>query len=107
MVIPAIKVRVSKGYVSVPCRHLKRQHPIFSKIRFGHLVANGELSAVLLFGSFFVWSAITFIASWMRETPPPIVKGWGGDLTAIILGVLAALILMNIHMYLFGVAIIG
>ena len=40
LVILAIKVRVSKGDVSVPCRHLKRQHPIFSKIRFGHLVAN-------------------------------------------------------------------
>ena len=38
---------------------------------------------------------------------PPVVRGWGGDLTAIVLGVLAALIIMNLHMYLFGVAIIG
>ena len=92
--------------------HIRRwvRHPMLAGTMlwaFGHLLANGELSAVLLFGSFFIWSLITFIASWLRETPPPIVKGWGGDLTAIILGVLAALILMNIHMYLFGVAIIG
>ena len=54
-----------------------------------------------------VWSTVTFISSWLRETPPPVVKGRGGDLTAIVLGALAALIIMNLHMYLFGVAIVG
>jgi hypothetical protein len=36
-----------------------------------------------------------------------VVKGWGGDLTAIVLGLIAALIILNFHMYLFGVAVIG
>lgn len=92
--------------------HIRRwvRHPMLAAVvlwSFAHLLANGEASAVLLFGAFLAWSLVTFISAWMRETPPPVVKGWGGDLTAIVLGVLAALILMNFHMYLFGVAIIG
>jgi uncharacterized membrane protein len=92
--------------------HIRRwvRHPMLAGVILwsgAHLLANGELAAMLLFGGFFVWSSITFVSAWMRETPPPVVKGWGGDLTAIVLGVLAALVLINTHMYLFGVAIIG
>lgn len=92
--------------------HIRRwvRHPMLAGVVVwsgAHLLANSEASAVLLFGSFFVWSLITFIAACFRETPPPVVKGWGGDLTAIVLGLIAALILLNFHMYLFGVAVIG
>lgn len=92
--------------------HIRRwvRHPMLAGVILwsgAHLLANGEVAATILFGSFFVWSTVTFVSSWLRETPPPVVKGWGGDLTAIVLGVLAALIIMNLHMYLFGVAIIG
>lgn len=91
--------------------HIRRwvRHPMLAGVvlwAFAHLMANGELSAAILFGAFLAWSLITFIAAWMRETPPPEIKGWGGDLTAIILGSLLALILINVHMYLFGVALI-
>ncbi len=91
--------------------HIRRwlRHPMLAGVVLwsgAHMLANGELSAAILFGSFFAWSLITFISSWSRETPPPVVKGWGGDLTAIVLGALTALILINVHMYLFGVAVI-
>ena len=60
--------------------HLRRwvRHPMLAGTMlwsFAHLMANGELSAVLLFGGFFLWSTVTFISSWFRETPPPVVKG--------------------------------
>ncbi len=92
--------------------HIRRwvRHPMLAGVVVwsgAHLLANSEASAVLLFGSFLVWSSITFIAACLRETPPPVVKGWGGDLTAIVLGLIAALIILNLHMYLFGVAVIG
>ena len=92
--------------------HIRRwvRHPMLAGTAlwaFAHLMANGEAASVLLFGAFLFWSVATFILALFRESPPPIVKGWGGDLTAIVLGVLAALIIMNLHMYLFGVAIIG
>ena len=72
-----------------------------------HFLANGELSSMLLFGGFFLWSSVTFVSACFRETPPPVVKGWGGDLTAIIVGIIIAMIIINVHMYLFGVSIIG
>ena len=92
--------------------HIRRwvRHPMLAGVVVwsgAHLLANSEASAVLLFGSFFAWSLITFVAACFRETPPPVVKGWGGDLTAIVLGLIAALIILNLHMYLFGVAVIG
>lgn len=92
--------------------HIRRwvRHPMLAGVVLwsgAHLLANGELVALILFGSFLAWSLLTFVSAWLRETPPPVVKGWGGDLTAIVLGVLASLVIMNLHMYLFGVAVIG
>jgi len=92
--------------------HIRRwvRHPMLAGVVVwsgAHLLANAEASAVLLFGSFFVWSLVTFVAACFRETPPPVVKGWGGDLTAIVLGLIAALIILNLHGYLFGIAVIG
>lgn len=108
-VVPVALILIISAYAP---GHIRRivQHPMLAGIALwsgAHLLANGELSALLLFGGFFIWSSLTFVAACLRETPPPVVKGWGGDLTAIILGSLLALILMNVHMYLFGVAIIG
>tara|TARA_R110000868_G_scaffold26347_2_gene101507 strand:+ start:1427 stop:1984 length:558 start_codon:yes stop_codon:yes gene_type:complete len=92
--------------------HIRRlvRHPMLAGIVLwsgAHFLANGELSSMLLFGGFFLWSSVTFVSACFRETPPPIVKGWGGDLTAVILGIIIAMIIINVHMYLFGVAIIG
>jgi uncharacterized membrane protein len=92
--------------------HIRRwvRHPMLAGVVVwsgAHLLANGEASAVLLFGSFLAWSLVMFIAACLRETPAPIVKGWGGDLTAIVLGLIVALIILKYHMYLFGVAVIG
>tara|TARA_R110002072_G_scaffold12750_4_gene54612 strand:- start:1192 stop:1749 length:558 start_codon:yes stop_codon:yes gene_type:complete len=92
--------------------HIRRivRHPMLAAVALwsgAHFLANGELSAMLLFGGFFIWSVITYVSACLRETPPPVVRGWGGDLTAIVLGVLLSLIIINVHMYLFGVAIIG
>lgn len=107
--VPLGLILVVSAYAPGHIRHWVR-HPMLAGVMLwsgAHFLANGERAALILFGSFFVWSTVTFVSSWMRETPPPVVKGWGGDLTAIVLGALAALILMNLHMYLFGVAIVG
>ncbi|MBR9826097.1 MAG: NnrU family protein [Alphaproteobacteria bacterium] len=92
--------------------HIRRwvRHPMLAGTAlwsFAHLMANGELSAAVLFGAFLFWSTTTFVLALFRETPPPVVKGWGGDITAVIIGVILTTLLMNFHMHLFGVAIIG
>lgn len=107
--VPLALILIVSAYAPGHIRHAVR-HPMLAGVIVwsgAHLLANGELAAVILFGSFFAWSTITFVSAWMRESVPPEVKGWGGDLTAIVLGILAALVLMNVHGTLFGVAIIG
>jgi uncharacterized membrane protein len=109
LIVPLALIMLVSAYAPGHIRRIVR-HPMLAGVALwsgAHLLANGELSAMLLFGGFFIWSSITFVSACLRETPPPVVKGWGGDLTAIVLGALLALIIMNVHMYLFGVAIIG
>jgi uncharacterized membrane protein len=106
--VPVALILLVSAYAPGHIRHHVR-HPMLAGIAVwagAHLAANSELSAIVLFGSFLVWAVITFISSWMRETAPPVVKGWGGDLTAIVLGFLAAMIILRFHLYLFGVGIL-
>lgn len=93
--------------------HLRRfvQHPMLLAVMVwsgAHLAANGERSSVYLFGAFFVWSTVSIIAAFLRgDHPPRPPKGWGGDVVALILGTLIAILLARFHLYLFGVGIIG
>jgi uncharacterized membrane protein len=72
-----------------------------------HLLANGMLADVLLFGSFLVWAVIDRI-SLKRRAPVPIrntpPSGYY-DLLAVVLGLaLYALFLFKLHAVLFGVS---
>lgn len=92
--------------------HIRRwvRHPMLAGTAvwaFAHLLANGEAANVLLFGGFLFWAAASYVLALFRESPPPVVKGWGGDITAIVIAAVIVPLLMNFHMYLFGVAIIG
>ncbi len=92
--------------------HIRRwvRHPMLAGTALwalAHLLVNGEAANILLFGGFLIWSASCYVLALFRESPPPVVKGWGGDITAIIIAALVVPVLMNLHMYLFGVAIIG
>ena len=83
-------------------------HPMLAGVTVwagAHLLANSTLPAVVLFASFFIWSIISFVSHSLRDTPPPVIKGWGGDLTAIIVGFLIAMLIMRYHAFLFGVPI--
>ena len=106
--VPIAMILIVSSFAPGHIRH-HVGHPMLAGVMVwsaSHLLANGESSAVLLFGSFLIWSSITFVTHTLRDTPPPVVKGWGGDLTAIIIGFLIAMILMRFHMNLFGIAIL-
>lgn len=107
--VPIAFVLLVSAYAPGHIRRLAR-HPMTAAVILwsaAHLMANGELSALILFGGFFVWSVIAYVAAWIREPAPAAVEGWGGDLTAIVLGALAAALILRFHVNLFGVGVLN
>ncbi len=70
----------------------------------GHLMANGDLASVILFGSFLAYSIIGRIGAYMRGDPQPVFVSYRSDIIAIVAGtVLYVIFVLFIHGYLFGV----
>jgi uncharacterized membrane protein len=70
----------------------------------GHLLANGDLASLLLFGGFLVWAAVDLIAASQRGDPAPAVVRPRSDVIAVVSGaVLFAVFGLWVHGWLFGV----
>lgn len=88
------------------------KHPQVLAIKiwaFAHLLANGETSSVLLFGSFLAWAVIMRISLKRRERAGenvlPVFKSAGNDVVAIIFGlVIYGLFVWKLHEWLIGVS---
>ena len=87
-------------------------HPMLAAVKlwaFAHLLANGDLASIVLFGSFLAYAVFDRISVKRREAaaggPPVRTGGVTGDVIAVIvgLGVYAALVFFA-HEWLFGVA---
>ena len=50
---------------------------------------------------------LVLIPAFIRGGAPSTPPGWGGDVTAVVIGGLIAAALARFHLYLFGVAVIG
>jgi len=89
----------------------KLRHPMTLSVKvwaLGHLLSNGNLADVLLFGGFLVWSVLVFRAARQRDrlslhTPPE--SKLLGTLLAVVLGtgVWAAFLMGGLHLWLVGV----
>ena len=108
-VVPIAFVIFVSTYTPGHIRRLTRHPMTFAVVLWSgaHLLANGESASMLLFGAFFVWAVLTYITALMRKEAPAEVKGWGGDITAVVIGLGVAGLILQFHMTLFGVAIIG
>jgi len=75
------------------------KHPMLAGVKlwaFAHLIANGDLGSIVLFGSILAWAVFDRISLKRRTDPgaPPIpVGGWGNDVVAIVVGTLVYLAL--------------
>lgn len=105
--IVALTAAYLPGYIK---RTLK--HPMLAAVKLwatAHLIANGDLGSIILFGSFLVWAIYDRIAVKRREasgevTNVAIVGGWTNDAVAVVLGTfLYFAIGYTLHPFLVGV----
>jgi uncharacterized membrane protein len=90
------------------------KHPMLAGVKLwaaGHLLANGDLGSIILFGSFLGWSVFDRISLKRRTDPgaPPIpVGGVGNDLIAVAVGLVVYLALaFAFHPIVIGVPVVG
>jgi uncharacterized membrane protein len=89
-------------------------HPMYAGVAvwaLGHLLANGTLNAVILFGAFFIWAATGLLIWRSRDRNARVQYADGtiaGDLKAVIGGLIAwALFAFVLHGWLIGVRPFG
>jgi uncharacterized membrane protein len=110
-VMPFAVILLVSSYV--PTGYIKKAvgHPMLVAVILwsaAHLLANGDLAAILLFGSFFVFAIIDRIAVRARGDRGPIDKHANvlGDMIAIAVGgAVYGLIVAYLHPILFGAEI--
>jgi uncharacterized membrane protein len=90
------------------------KHPMLTGVKLwaaAHLLANGDLGSIILFGSFLAWAVFDRISLKRRPdsgAPPIPVGGPGNDLIAIAVGAVAYLALaFAFHPVVIGVPVVG
>jgi uncharacterized membrane protein len=90
------------------------KHPMLSGVKLwalAHLLANGDLGSIILFGSFLGWAVFDRISLKRRADtggPPIPVGGPGNDLIAVAVGIVAYLALaFAFHPVVIGVPVVG
>lgn len=97
----------------VPRNHIKARlgHPMFVAVKLwalAHLLVNGWLHGVLLFGGFLLWAILGFRAARRREPAPRSGGTVGGTVAAVVVGSVAwAVFAFHLHRLLIGVGPFG
>jgi uncharacterized membrane protein len=95
--------------------HIKAwiKHPMVTSVKtwaLAHLLANGDLGSILLFGSFLLWGGYARVAAKRRgdrgfANPP---AGWINDIIVLVLGAAIFFLLgYYFHPYVIGVPVFG
>ena len=90
------------------------KHPMLAGVKLwaaAHLLANGDLGGIILFGSFLAWAVFDRISLKRRADaggPPIPVGGIGNDLIAVAVGIVAYLALVfAFHPVVIGIPVVG
>lgn len=87
------------------------KHPMLVAVKIwalGHLLANGDLAALLLFGTFLAWAVLDRISVKRRGDVGPAPGPLTWDIAAIVIGLVAyALFAFVLHEWLIGVPVIA
>jgi uncharacterized membrane protein len=95
--------------------HIKMwlKHPMLTAVKtwaLAHLLVNGDLGSILLFGSFLAWGVFARIAAKRRGDNGPGVapQSWRNDVTVVVFGVALFVALgLYFHPYVIGVKVFG
>jgi uncharacterized membrane protein len=71
-----------------------------------HLLANGDARGTILFGGFVAYAALDLVSAVSRHAVATFVPRWRSDAIAVVAGIAAALLVMLLHRYLFGVRVV-
>jgi uncharacterized membrane protein len=89
------------------------KHPMLVGVKIwalAHLIANGDLGSIILFGSILAWAVYDRISLKRRTDPgaPPIpIGGWPRDVAAILVGTVLYLVLVYwFHPSVIGISVI-
>ncbi len=111
LLLPALPLLFSayaKGFVKA-----RLKHPMILAVKvwaLAHLLANGDLGSILVFGGFLVWAVLAFMS--MRRRPvdeaAAFVPNPGQDAAAILGGLIAyGALVFGLHRWLIGVGVFG
>lgn len=91
----------------------KAKHPMLAAVKtwaFAHLLSNGDLGSILLFGAFLAWAVYARISAKRRTdyVLPVAPAGWTNDIIVVVVGIVIYLALgyvfhpLVIHVPVFG-----
>jgi uncharacterized membrane protein len=112
LMLPAVILVVAafiRGHIYTAVRH-----PMLSGVKLwaaAHLLANGDVGSIILFGSFLGWAVFDRFSLKRRTDaggPAIAVGGWGNDAIALAVGIVVYLALaFAFHPVVIGVPVIG
>jgi uncharacterized membrane protein len=107
-------IMLMAAYVPGNAIKAKLHHPMTLSVKtwaLAHLLANGNLADVLLFGSFLVWAVFCFIAARKRDRVAGTIYSSGRAMPTTITVVVGfgayGVFAMVLHKWLIGVAVFG
>jgi len=113
LMLPALILMVA-AYVPANVLKAKLHHPMVLSVKvwaLAHLLSNGNLADIVLFGSFLVWAVLAFRAAHQRDRANPTEavpsKPLGLILTLVLGTVAWATLIMGGHRLLIGVSPLG
>jgi uncharacterized membrane protein len=113
LMLPALILMVAT-YIPGNVLKAKLHHPMVLSVKVwaaAHLISNGNLADIVLFGSFLIWAVLSFRSARQRDRANPTEATASKPLSLILTLVLGtgawAALIMGVHRLLFGVSPLG